>query len=54
MDADRASYSTDFVGLAIVDVTHGMVESPTGFWQYKNSTDTEWMNITVQSHCILQ
>ena len=49
MDADRAPYSPDIVGLAVVNITDGMVDLPAGFWQYKNSSDQEWMNITVQS-----
>jgi len=45
MDAD----DTDFIGLAIVNVTY---EISTGLWQYKNSTsyDAEWINITVQNY----
>lgn len=44
MDADRVYYSDDFIGLAIINVTHGI---PAGFWQYKESYDAEWINITV-------
>ena len=49
MDGDRAPYSPDIVGLAIIYVTNGMVDSPAGFWQYKNGSDPEWINITVQN-----
>ena len=49
MDADRVS---DIIGLAIVNATNGTVESPSGFWQYRNRNNgsyTEWTNITVQT-----
>lgn len=54
MDADHAPYNPDFVGLAVVNVTHGMVDFPAGFWQYRTSFDEEWMNITVPTqNCIV-
>lgn len=49
MDADRAPHSPDIIGLAIINATNGMVESPAGFWQYRNGSYPEWTNITVQS-----
>jgi len=48
-DADRAPYSPDFVGLAIMAVTDGTEDSRAGVWQYRNNSSTEWTNITVQS-----
>lgn len=44
MDPDRAPFPPDFVGLAIVNATE---DSSAGFWQYKNTVDAEWINITV-------
>ena len=49
MDADYAPYNPDIIGLAVVNVTHGTVDSPAGYWQYKNCSDAEWINITVQN-----
>ena len=48
MDDDRAPYNPDIIGLAVVNVTHGAVDSPSGVWQYRNISDAEWINITVQ------
>lgn len=48
MDVDRTPYNPDIIGLAIINVTGGMVDSPAGFWQYRNNSDAEWINITVQ------
>ena len=49
MDVDRAPYSLDIVGLAIVNVTDGVEDSRAGVWQYRSNSTTEWFNITVQS-----